>query len=84
MFAIIACCCLSFLLVELTHVLKHFKKREESLWIGVGVATLVVYAFACVSFTFLVCIGSFYTADISPTVAPAPTSDIEERLAGVV
>lgn len=73
LFAVIACCCLGFLLVELTHVLKHFKKREERLWIGVGVASLEVSAFACVSFTPLICIGSFYSADISPKIAPAPS-----------
>ncbi|PON90053.1 hypothetical protein TorRG33x02_140850 [Trema orientale] len=83
-FAVIACSCLGFLLVELTHVLKHFKKREERLWIGVGVATLVVSAFACVSFTFLICIGSFYRGDISPKIAPAPISEVEEQPAVVV
>ncbi|EXB67246.1 hypothetical protein L484_025725 [Morus notabilis] len=78
LFAVIACSCLGFLLVEMAHVLQHFKKRER-LWVGVAVSSLIISAFAFLSLTFLICISSLYTADSSTKIAPAPTSDAEEQ-----
>lgn len=82
LFAVIACSCLGFLLVELAHVLQHFNKRQR-MWIGVAVSSLIISAFAFLSSTFLICISSLYTAESSTKIAPAPTSEAEDQSAVV-
>lgn len=76
LFAVIACSCFGVLLVELAHVLQHFKKHER-MWVGVAVSSLIISAFAFLS-TFLICLNSLYTSERNTKIAPAPTSDAEE------
>lgn len=73
--ALIASSCLGFILVELIHVMKYVQKREERLWIGIAVASLVISAFAFVSFIDLSCTVMFYTSDTRIKVAPTPNPE---------
>lgn len=77
LFAVIACSCFGVLLVELAHVLQHSKKHER-MWVGVAVSSLIISAFAFLSFTFLICLNSLYTSERNTKIAPAPTSEAEE------
>lgn len=72
-----ACSCLGFILVELIYNLKHGNKKHQQVWVGIGIASLIISGFAFASFSVITCLSMFHGHDDALKIAPAPISESE-------